>query len=70
MKCVENREKHSPQRGRVELLDMWSEDEDGSHLSNQSYYNRNDSPAPSCMAGGVDLYQRRCTEKYLPEKST
>lgn len=68
MKCVENREKHNPQRGKLELPLCWSDDDDGSHLSNQSYWNRSDSPAPEGMGEEVVSYQSRCKKKHLLEK--
>lgn len=66
MKSCKKKVTHSPQRGnRQDMLYVWSDEEGGSHLSDQSYYNRSDNPAPSCMAGKVVLYQNRCKEKHL-----
>ncbi len=57
-----------PQGEKKEAPLWWSDEEDGSHLSNQSYYNRSDNPVPSCMAGVVVPYQGKCRKKHLLEK--
>lgn len=60
--------RRDPRGEKQEVPLWWNDDEDGSHLSDQSYYNRSDNPAPGSMGKEVVQYQNRCNRKRLLEK--